>query len=275
MRSTAKRAYSRAVNVRCTTRDDGDGESMSPQEAIKPTGTPSWTKGGPGRVAAPLRDQVLTLVRNAILNFDLKPGQRLVERELIEQLGVSRTTVREVIGQLAAEGLVTMIPQKGAVVSVLSVDEAKDIYEMRAALEAMAVRRFVERSNAEHREQLEEALSLVEEAASQTGSDELAAKDRFYEVLLAGADSPALTQILSSLQGRVRILRATSLSAPGRAQQAAAEIQVVVKAILAGDADRAAEACQLHVRNAARTGLGQLAQATDGSAPLVWPPSDR
>jgi DNA-binding GntR family transcriptional regulator len=248
---------------------------MSPQEASKPTGAPGWAKGGPGRVAAPLRDQVLTLVRNAILNFDLKPGQRLVERELIEQLGVSRTTVREVIGQLAAEGLVTVIPQRGAVVTVLSVDEAKDIYEMRAALEAIAVRRFVERSTAEHREQLEEALSLVEKAASQSGSAELAAKDRFYEVLLAGAASPALTQILSSLQGRVRVLRATSLSVPGRSHEAAAEIQVVVKAILAGDADRAAEACQQHVRNAAKTGLGQLAHTADGSAPLALPlPSD-
>ena len=248
---------------------------MSPQDETNVTGTPSWAKGGPGRVAAPLRDQVLNLVRSAILNLDLKPGQRLVERELIEQLGVSRTTVREVIGQLAAEGLVTMIPQKGAVVSVLSVDEAKDIYEMRAALEAIAVRCFVQRSTVEHREQLEEALFEVEKAAELTASDELAAKDRFYEVLLAGAGSPPLTQILSSLQGRVRVLRATSLSVAGRPHQAAAEIRVVVKAILAGDADRAAAACQLHVRNAARIGLEQLAHSPDGSATLALPLGDR
>lgn len=244
---------------------------MSPQHVTKPADTPSWAKGGPGRVAAPLRDQVLNLVRGAILNLDLKPGQRLVERELIEQLGVSRTTVREVLGQLTAEGLVTMIPQKGAVVSVLSVDEARDIYEMRAALEAIAVRRFVERSTAEHRQHLKRALSDVEAAADLTASDELAAKDRFYEVLLAGAGSPPLTQILSSLQGRVRVLRATSLSVPGRSQQAAAEIRVVVEAILAGDADRAAEACQKHVRNAAMTGLEQLSYPADGT-PLVLPP---
>jgi DNA-binding GntR family transcriptional regulator len=248
---------------------------MSPQQVTKPEDTPSWAKGGLGRVAAPLREQVLNLVRSAILNLDLKPGQRLVERELIEQLGVSRTTVREVIGQLTAEGLVTMIPQKGAVVSVLSVDEAKDIYEMRAVLEAIAVRRFVERSKAEHREQLKGALSEVEAAAGLTASDELAAKDRFYEVLLAGAGSSPLTQILSSLQGRVRVLRATSLSVPGRPQEAAAEIREVVEAIFAGDADRAAWACQRHVRNAARIGLEQLSHSADGSAALVKPPSDR
>lgn len=244
---------------------------MSPQEATKPAETPSWAKGGLGRVAAPLREQVLNLVRGAILNLDLKPGQRLVERELIEQLGVSRTTIREVIGQLAAEGLVTMIPQKGAVVSVLSVDEAADIYEMRAALEAIAVRRFVERATPDLKEQLKEALSEVEATAGLAALDELAAKDSFYEVLLTGAGSPPLTQILSSLQGRVRVLRATSLSVPGRPQEAAAEIRAVVEAILDGDADRAADACQKHVRNAAKTGLGQLSHSADGSSALLLP----
>src|SRR5690242_3051163 len=95
-----------------------------------------------GRVAAPLREQVLEALRNAILNFDLKPGERLVERELIERIGVSRTTIREVLRELTAEGLVMVIPQKGAVVYAPSAEEAKDLYAVRAALEALAVRRF-------------------------------------------------------------------------------------------------------------------------------------
>lgn len=238
---------------------------MSAKKAAGAVDTPSWAKDRPGRVAAPLRDQVLGLVRGAILNLDLKPGQRLVERELIAQLGVSRTTIREVIGQLAAEGLVTMIPQKGAVVSVLSVEEARDIYEMRAVLEAIAVRHFVERATAEHLDQLKAALCEVEAAADLTAAKELAAKDKFYGVLLAGAASSPLTQILSSLQGRVRVLRATSLSAPGRPRESAAEIRAVVEAILDGDAARAAEACQTHVRNAARIGLEQRSGRESGS----------
>lgn len=244
---------------------------MSYPESTEPEG-PSWAKGKVGRVAAPLRDQVLNLVRDAILNFDLKPGQRLVERELIEQLGVSRTTVREVIARLAVEGIVTVIPQKGAIVTVLSVAEAKDIYEMRASLEAIAVRRFVERASLEQHEALREALKEVEDAANLGTGAELAAKDRFYEVLLDGAASPPLTQILSSLQGRVRVLRATSLAVPGRQQEAAAEIRVVVEAIMAGDAEAAAEACIKHVRNAADTGIKRLLTMTDGS-PIVAPPA--
>lgn len=229
--------------------------------------TPSWASGGIGRVAAPLRDQVLNVVRQAILDFQLPPGQRLVERELIEQLDVSRTTVREVLASLATEGLVTIVPQKGAIVSVVSRDDAADIYEMRVAIEALAVRRFIERATPEQFEQLEGCLDYVEEAARNPGAphEELRAKDRFYEVLLAAADSPPLTQTLSTLQGRVRVLRATSLSAPGRPSQAAEEIKIVVEAIMAKDIRRATAACRTHVRNAAKIGLARLAEM-DGRA---------
>jgi len=220
-----------------------------------------WNAAPLGRVAAPLRDQVLSVVRQAILDFDLKPGQRLIERELIEQLDVSRATVREVLALLVSEGLVTVIPQKGAIVSVLSEDEAADIYEMRVSLEALAVQRFVERASPEQVKQLRTALEELENFSTVEGDyrEELRAKDAFYDVLLAGASSPPLAQMLTMLQGRVRALRATSLSVPGRPAQAAAELRRVVELIEAGDAKGAAAACAQHVRNAAKTGLGRIA----------------
>src|ERR687891_466384 len=73
--------------------------------------------GQVARVAAPLREQVLDLLRREIVEMRLRPGQRLVERELIQRIGVSRTTIREALRELAAEGLVTTIPQKGAIVA--------------------------------------------------------------------------------------------------------------------------------------------------------------
>ncbi len=215
---------------------------------------------GVGRIAAPLRERVLDVVRQAILDFKLKPGQRLIERELIEQLGVSRTTVRDVLARLAAEGLVTIVPQKGAIVSVLSLDEAADIYEMRAPLEGLAVRRFVERATPAQVEELRKTLPEIDRTAA-PGADPaeaLRAKDRFYEVLLAGAQSSRLTNILTGLQGQVRLLRATSLSVGGRPKEAAAEIRKVVDAIVAGDANAGAKACEKHVRNAAKVGLARL-----------------
>ena len=114
-----------------------------------------------GRVAAPLREQVIAALRQAILDFDLKPGQRLVERELIEQLAVSRTTIREAIRELSAEGLVTVVPQKGAIVAAPSLEDAVDLYEVRASLESLVVQRFVERASDDQVERLPAAVDYL------------------------------------------------------------------------------------------------------------------
>jgi DNA-binding GntR family transcriptional regulator len=219
-----------------------------------------------GRVAAPLRDQVLNTIRQAILNLQLPPGRRLIERELVEQLGVSRTTIREVIALLVSEGLVTVIPQRGAIVSVISVEDAADIYEMRGALEAQAVRRFVDRATPGQVARLRKAWVDIDRA-SRSPSDRarsLRMKDAFYEVLLEGANSPMLRQVLTTLQGRVRLMRSTSLSVPGRPKQAAAELRRVVELIEAGDGDGAAQAASEHVRTAAEVGMRQLAGLETG-----------
>jgi DNA-binding GntR family transcriptional regulator len=209
------------------------------------------------RVAAPLREQVTDRVRSAILDLRLRPGERLIERELTENLGVSRATVREVIRQLAAEGLVTVVPQRGAEVTSLSASDAADIYEMRASLEALAVRRFVQRAGEEQVRALRAAVDAIARSAAD-GGDHLGAKDRFYDVLMDGSASGPLQQTLAGLQARVRLLRATSLSAPGRPGQAAEELSAVVDAVEARDADAAAEACVRHIRNAAATATAQL-----------------
>jgi DNA-binding GntR family transcriptional regulator len=223
---------------------------------------PTWSADQIGRVAAPLREQVVTLVRDAILGFRLQPGQRLIERELVEQLGVSRATVREVLRQLAVEGLVTVVPQRGAVVTALTPDDAADLYEMRASLESLAVRRFVQRATSEQVAELCAAVEEIERSGSSAEpEDQLRAKDEFYRVLLRGSGSEPLQQTLASLQARVRLLRATSLSEPGRPRQAAAELRAVVDAIQAGDAEVAAKACSLHVQNAARTALARLSKS--------------
>ncbi|MEU3979346.1 GntR family transcriptional regulator [Streptomyces sp. NPDC026672] len=207
------------------------------------------------RQVAPLREQVLEALRNAILDFDLKPGQRLVERELIESLGVSRTTVREVLRELTAEGLVTVIPQKGAVVYAPSPSEAADLYAVRAALEGLAVQRFMERASAEHLTRLRDALARFEEvcASSEDMRELLRAKDGIYDTLLAGADSPTIQQILSGVQARVQLLRATSMSQPGRPRQAVAEMRALVEAIAAGDTDEALRLSRVHLEHASAT----------------------
>ena len=201
------------------------------------------------------------MLRQAITSLNLAEGERLVERELIERLGVSRTTVREALRELESEGLVEVIPQVGAVVATVSQSDARDLYDARVAIEALIVRRFVERAD----ENAVTALSRAVEAYAAVADDEhdisemLAVKDDFYSVLTQGAHATALAQLLVSLQGRVRVLRARSLAQPGRPPASARELHELVEAIADRDADRAAALCSSHVRTAAHTGLAALA----------------
>jgi DNA-binding GntR family transcriptional regulator len=227
--------------------------------------TDSGLSLGVQRVAAPLREQVLELLRSAIVEHRLKPGQRLIERELVEQIGVSRTTIREVLRQLAAEGLVATIPQRGAVVAIPTAEEAAELYEVRAALEALAARRFVEHASESQIRALRAAFDQVAEVmAAGDDADTLAmlqAKDLFYAVLLKGSGNRAIHSILSGLTARVSVLRATSMRQPGRALQSLAEIGQIVEAVERRDPEAAAQACAHHVEMAAKAGQAGSAAA--------------
>jgi len=221
------------------------------------------------RVAAPLREQVSDLLRREIVEMRLQPGQRLVERELIERIGVSRTTIREAIRHLAAEGLVKTIPQKGAIVAVPSAKEAAEVYEVRALLEGLAAREFVRNASEEQVTALREALDEVTAAGkADDARGLLRAKNRFYDVLFAGADNSTITGILGGLQARVAVLRATSLTARNRPRESVEEIRAIVEAIERRDGDAAAEAASYHVRRAADAAFGQIGAelARDGGA---------
>jgi len=232
---------------------------MSPTNSL----SAGWVAEPMGRVAAPIREQVIAALRQAILDFQLKPGQRLVERELIEQLGVSRTTIREALRELASEGLVTVVPQRGAMVSAPSLDEAMDLYEIRAVLESLTVKHFVERATDEEVRALQATVEELAEVSA--GTDDvramLAAKDKFYAVLIPGARSAALQQLIDGIRARVQMLRATSLSTTGRPIEVVAELRAVADAIARRDADSASELCATHVRKAAMTALHSLQEA--------------
>lgn len=189
----------------------------------------------------------------------LAPGQRLIERELVEMTGVSRTSVREALRELEAEGLVTAIPNKGTVVTNVSAEEARQLYQVRSVLEGLAGRLFVENATLAQRGALIKALRRIERLAAK-GAPLLAAKDSFYDVLFESGGNEALRTIVAGLHARVSVLRSLSLSVPGRPTETVAEMQAIVDAIVAGDADAAAEACSAHVENAGKIGLLALAQ---------------
>ncbi len=214
-----------------------------------------------GRVAAPLRTQVLDVLREAILTSRFAPGQRLIERELIDLTGVSRTTIREVLRELAAEGLVRTIPQKGAVVVALSPEEAEELYELREVLEGHLATRFAERAPDADVVALRRAFTRLEDVVGRHDGtvSVLAAKDEMYEVLMAGAGNGALRASLMQLHARVNLLRGASLSSdPARPSQSVAELRRMVQAVEARDAAGAAEAMVAHVRAASRLGIAAM-----------------
>ena len=196
------------------------------------------------RAPAPLRHQVLDYVRQAIISGRLAPGVRLVERDLIEMMGVSRTVIREALRQLEAEGLVATVPNKGPVVRELTAAEAKDLYAIRGALLGFAARFFVQ--NAEDADVHTLRSALDETAACyETGDPEriLDAKTRFYDVLVAGAGSESLSAMLSTLHARIWRWRALGLSHPSRSPTRSREsiegLRAMFDAIAARDAANA------------------------------------
>jgi DNA-binding GntR family transcriptional regulator len=211
------------------------------------------------RTPAPVRAQVLDNLRQAIVERRLLPGQRLIERELVEMTGVSRTSIREALRELTAEGLVTTIPNKGTIVASVSAEEARQLYEVRSALEALAGRLFTLNASRAQRGALAKALARIERLTSR-GASMLAAKDAFYDVLFEGGGNDALRSVVAGLHARVSVLRSLSLSVEGRPAESLAELRAIMEAVDAGDADAAAAACSRHVEEAGRVVLRALAE---------------
>lgn len=217
-------------------------------------------------VAAPLRKQVIELIREAILSFEYAPGDRLVERELCERCGVSRTVIREALRHLEAEGLIDIVPNRGPVVVTITPEDAVALYETREIVETAAARLAATRATQQERLDLRDALERVGAAYErQNLVEELAAKDSFYDVLLASSHNSILASMLRSLHARTQILRGLSLQEPGRADDSLAELQRLVDAVVSGDEAAAETVAAEHVRNAGRAGLQRLIEG--GSSP--------
>lgn len=208
------------------------------------------------KFAAPLRQQVLDGLRRAIIDGRLAPGARLTERELTEMMRVSRTVIREALRQLETEGLVAIVPNKGPVVRELSPAEAKDLYSIRAVLEGLAARLFVENADEAGVRRLAQALDVVAGAYERGDANEvLETKNRFYDVLFEGAGSETLSSMLGTLHARIWRWRALGLTHPQRSAHRSREsvrgLRAVLAAIRKGDADAAEKLTREEAQRAA------------------------
>lgn len=201
-------------------------------------------------VAAPVRHQIVERLRTAIIECEFEPGGRLVERELCDLMGVSRSSIRESLRQLEAEGLVTMIPNTGPQVAKLDDESTKQIYEIRAALEGMAARLFIERAGPEGVVALERAVNkMVERFANGNKRAMRRAWSEFYDVLEAGCRNEVLSRQLILLRARAAFVR--TLLSNDRIAESLAELQSVVSAIKKRDVAKAERLSIAHIDSAA------------------------
>ena len=202
------------------------------------------------KFAAPLRMQVLDELRQSIIAGRLAPGSRLVERELTAMMGVSRTVVREALRQLESEGLISIVPNKGPIVRQLTVEEAKELYSIRAVLEGLAARLFVENANDGQLEKLSHSLDVTAEAYERGDSAViLETKNQFYDVLFEGACSETLSSMIAMLHGRIWRWRALGLSHSRRSPERSKESVAGLRAVLAAIRDRNADLAERRMRD--------------------------
>ncbi|WP_064695007.1 GntR family transcriptional regulator [Rhizobium aegyptiacum] len=209
-----------------------------------------------------LREIALDRMRRAIISGLFEPGARLVERTLCDQLGVSRSVIREVIRHLEAEGLVEMLAKQGPIVARLSWDDARQIYEIRAALESTAVADCARVADATIKAQLRKALNELDRTSKQNSPPGiLDATTEFYETIFRASGHNIAWDIVSRLNGRISRLRVMTLSTSNRTTSGPAQIREIYAAVERNDPEAAAEACRLHVRAAAAIAESLLGKA--------------
>lgn len=199
-----------------------------------------------------LRELALEKVRQAIITGYFKAGERLVERQLTEQLGVSRSVVREVIRYLEAEGLIEVLPKKGPIVAVLTWEAAEQIYNIRILLEQEAARDCAMRAKKSDKTLLKKQLSLIL-SASQEHDDlrRVEASQAFYETLFRVAKHDIAWEIVQRLNGRISRLRVLTLAWPDREIAGFERMSRICDAIENNAPDAAKQAVFEHLTEAA------------------------
>lgn len=212
----------------------------------------------------PLRELVFETLREAILLGHLIPGERLMEVQLADEMGVSRTPVREAIRKLELEGFVVMIPRKGAYVASLTLKDIADLFEVRAALEGMAAGLAAERITEEELESLERAIAEGSRAHDDDISAYVDLDTTFHDIIYQASRNSQLEQIITHLREQIQRFRMTSLSQPGRIKLYVDEHKKIVEAISARDIKSARSLAREHIENAEQSLLSAIRREETG-----------
>lgn len=198
----------------------------------------------------PLRDVVFRTLRKGILTGELKPGERLMEIHLANRLGVSRTPIREAIRKLELEGLVTMIPRRGAEVANITEKNLKDVLEVRKALECLAIELTCERISEEELDRLRLRLHQVGMAVERKDTTEIAKEDvNFHDMIAASSGNDRLIQLISNLGEQMYRYRFEYIKDREKHNQIMEEHTIMYESILHKDKERASAIVRTHIDN--------------------------
>lgn len=198
----------------------------------------------------PLRDVVFNTLRQAILTGELKPGERLMEIHLADRLGVSRTPIREAIRKLELEGLVVMIPRKGAQVAKITEKNLKDVLEVRRALDTLAVRLACKRMDDTYKKQLREACDEFAKVVKCSNTKDITEADvRFHDIINQSTGNDRLIQLVNNLAEQMYRYRLEYIKDAAYHNRLIDEHEEIYNAILERNEERAAKAVVVHIDN--------------------------
>lgn len=192
-------------------------------------------------------------LRDAILTWTLSPGSPIVEQEISDQLGISRTPVREALKQLEAEGLVKVIPQRGTFVSDLSTQDVEEIFALRESLEIMALKVAIGNIPSDQLTKLESFLSSL---TPDSPHEQFFESDRMlHEIIVNHGGNERLAHFLDSLNVQVERVRRISAARPNRLDLSMREHLGILRAIRARDWNAAESELRQHIRNVKQSTL--------------------
>ena len=207
----------------------------------------------------PLRDVVFNTLRQAILTGDLKPGERLMEIHLANKLGVSRTPIREAIRKLELEGLVTMIPRRGAEVAQITEKSMNDVLEVRRAMDALCVELACERISEEELDALKGACDHFEEAVKGGDIKVIAKADvALHDIIVQATGNRRLVQLINNLSEQMYRYRFEYLKDTSRHQSLIEEHRMIYENIVKKDKEAASQAAKLHIDNQEMAIISQI-----------------
>lgn len=207
----------------------------------------------------PLRDVVFRTLRQAILTGEMKPGERLLEIHLANKLGVSRTPIREAIRMLELEGLVVMVPRRGAQVAQITEKSMSDVLEVRCALDELAVALACERIEDEEIEELKDACEDFEKIIETKDIQKIAKADiAIHDVIYKASGNPRLTQLINNLAEQMYRYRFEYLKDETQHQALCREHWDIYKNVKKRDTEVAKELIRLHVENQEKSIIKQI-----------------